>query len=212
MSLAYKVLNINDYQAISDEVYQYIVDHTNVLLLKNVFVDQDIDHMLSCCPSLVNFLNTYNLTPNRLATIACAENSKIKMHRDDDGIEPYVRILWPVRNCQGSKTKIWKVPNEVGTVSIDTNGIVYTDFPCDQEYEQIEEFELSSPVLFNASYAHSVDPAPRKQIRIGFNRPYYNSTRISFTIGFDRSLPISKSIDAWQELGFFNQGERHETR
>jgi hypothetical protein len=203
----YKFLNINDYHLISNEVYQYTVDHTQVLLLENPFVDQDINKMLYYCPLLNGFLNTYKLIPKRLAIIVCAENSKIKMHKDNDGIEPYVRILWPVRNCQGSRTRLWNVPDGAGTVSIDTNGIVYTDFSIDQERELIGEFELLSPVLFNASCAHSVDPAPRKQIKIGFNRPYYKPIRISFTIGFDRSLSISKSIDAWQELGFFNQGE-----
>ena len=200
MKPIYKFLNINNHQEISNEVYQYIVDHTDVLLCKNIFVDQDIGQMLNYCPLLNDFLNIYKLIPKRLAIIVCPKNSEITMHRDNDGTNSYVRILWPVRNCQGSITKLWQVPDDAGTL-INTNGIVYTAFPWDQPREQIDEFELSHPVLFNASCAHSVHPAPES-----------TQTRISFTIGFDRDLPISKSIEAWSELGFFNQGDGHETR
>jgi len=201
MDQVYRFINVENYQAINNEVHQYIVAHTQVLQLENVFVDQDIDHMLSCCPQLSKFLSAHSLVPNRLATIVCAGSLEIEMHRDNDGTNSYVRILWPVQNCQGSKTKIWAVPKDSGIVMLDTNGIVYTGFSGDQKRIQLDEFELSQPVLFNASCAHSVHPAPGS-----------TQTRISFTIGFDRDLPISKSIEAWSELGFFNQGDGHETR
>lgn len=191
MSNIWKYLNVSSHQKISNEVYKYIVDHTQILALENIFVDQDIDHMLSRCLRLAGFLSYHNLVPKRLATIVCASSSEIEMHKDNDGIMPYIRILWPIRNCQGSKTKIWAVPKDAGTVMVDTNGIVYTGFPSDQKRSQIDEFELSHPVLFNASCAHSVHPAPGS-----------TQTRISFTMGFDRDLPISKSIEAWSELGY----------
>ena len=191
MKPIYKFLNINNHQEISNEVYQYIVDHTQVLLLENPFVLKDIGQMLNYCPLLNDFLNIYKLIPKKLAIILVfPKNSENSMHKDLDGADPYVRILWPVRNCQGSITKLWQVPDDAGTL-INTNGIVYTAFPWDQPREQIDEFELLSPVLFNASCAHSVHSAPES-----------TQTRISFTIGFDRDLPISKSIEAWSELGF----------
>ena len=191
MNKIFKFLDVDNHVQISNEVYGYIVAHTQVLDLANVFVDQHIDHMLSCCTQLNAFLSAHSLVPNRLATIVCAGSLEIEMHRDNDGQAPYVRILWPVRNCQGSKTKIWAVPKDSGTLMLDTNGIVYTGFSGDQKRIQLDEFELSQPVLFNASCAHSVHPAPGS-----------TQTRISFTMGFDRDLPISKSIDAWQELGY----------
>lgn len=191
MNRSYQFIDVKNHQDIGNEVHAYIVAHTQVLQLENIFVDQDINHMLSCCPLLAKFLSAHSLAPKRLATIVCAGSSEIEMHRDNDGTKPYVRILWPVQNCQGSKTKIWAVPKDAGIVMPDTNGIVYTGFPSDQKRIQLDEFELSQPVLFNASCAHSVHPA------LGSTE-----TRISFTIGFDRDLPISKSIEAWVELGY----------
>ena len=182
----YKFLNIDNHQDISDEVYKYIVDHTDALLCKNYFNDQPIHHMLSYCPLLVEFLNGRHLIPQRLATIVCANKDDVVMHKDSDGENSYVRILWPIRNCQGSKTKIWKVPDGAGKLASDTNGILYTEFPKDQERELIDEFELLSPLLFDASCVHSVHPNTDLE-----------GHRITFTIGFDRDLPISKSINAW---------------
>ena len=186
MKPIYKFLNINNHQAISDEVYKYIVDHTDALLCKNYFNDQPIHHMLSYCPLLAEFLNSRHLIPERLATIVCANNDDVVMHKDSDGVNSYVRILWPIRNCQGSKTKIWKVPDGAGKLTSDTNGVLYTEFPKDQERDLIDEFELLSPVLFNASCVHSVHPNTDLE-----------GHRITFTIGFDKDLPISKSINAW---------------
>jgi len=186
MKLAYKFLDVENHQDISEEVYKYIVDHTDAMLSKNYFNDQSIHHMLSHCPLLAEFLNSRHLIPERLATIVCADNDIVSMHKDNDGVDPYVRILWPVRNCQGSMTKLWQVPDGAGKLTSDTNGILYTGFPMDQERELITEFELVSPVLFDASCVHSVHPNPKLSGR-----------RISFTIGFDRDLSISKSIKAW---------------
>ena len=186
MRLTHKFLNIPDHQKISDEVYKYIVDHTDALSSKNYFNDQSIHHMLSYCPLLVEFLNSRHLVPKRLATIVCANKDTLSIHKDSDGVYPYIRILWPVKNCQGSKTKIWQVPDGAGKLASDTNGILYTEFSKDQERELIDEFELVSPVLFDASCVHSVHPNTDLE-----------EHRISFTIGFDKELPISKSIKAW---------------
>ena len=125
MKLAYKFLDVENHQDISEEVYKYIVDHTDAMLSKNYFNDQSIHHMLSHCPLLAEFLNSRHLIPERLATIVCADNDIVSMHKDNDGVDPYVRILWPVRNCQGSMTKLWQVPDGAGKLTSDTNGILY---------------------------------------------------------------------------------------
>jgi hypothetical protein len=182
----YKFLNIDNHQVIGDEVYQYVVNHTDRLLDSHYFVDHTVHHMLSYCPLLAEFLNSRHLIPERLATIVCANNDIVSMHKDNDGVDSYVRILWPVRNCQGSMTKLWQVPDGAGKLTSDTNGILYTEFTMDQPREQIGEFELSLPLVFDASCVHSVHP-----------NTDLDGHRISFTIGFDKDLPISKSIKAW---------------
>ena len=192
MNKIWKYLDIDAHQAISDEVYQYLADHTDALLGEQYFVDQSIHHMLRHCPLLTEFLNKNNLFPKRLATIVCLSHDEINIHKDFDGEDPYVRILWPVKNCQGSKTKFWKVPSDAGQLTTggygtrDGPGITSIAFPKNYDYEVIDEFELSSPLVFDGTYAHSIHP-----------NPDLSGPRVSFTIGFDQDLPISKSIKAW---------------
>jgi hypothetical protein len=59
----------------------------------------------------------------------------------------------------------------------------------DQTWSLIHEFELVQPVLIDVSVAHEVHTAPDA---IDY--------RISFTMGFDQDLPISKTINAWSEF------------
>ena len=187
MSKYWKSLGIDDHQAISDEVYGYVINHPDLLSSKkNYFFNQPVSYMLTRCPLLLEFLKKQQLTPVLLGIIVCNNQRELGMHRDNDGTYPWLRILWPIRNCQGSTTKIWKVPDGAGTITSDSMGTLFVEFLDNQERELIEEFELVSPVLFDSSSAHSV--RPNAEIK---------EHRISLTIGFDRDLPISKSIKAW---------------
>ena len=188
MSKYWKPLSIANHQAISDEIYDYVVNHTELLTGKEYyFTRQHISYMLYHCPLLFEFLKKHDLTPVFVGVILCnKQRGNIPMHRDHDGLKPWLRLLWPVRNCQGSKTKIWQVPDGAGVNAVDSNNILFVNFPPNQERELIEEFELVSPVIFDASSPHSVESNPEIKDR-----------RISLTIGFDQELPISKSFKAW---------------
>ena len=63
---------------------------------------------------------------------------------------------------------------------------IYYKITEQQEWPSLGEIELTQPVIFDASVAHEVHPAPSA-----------TEHRISFTMGFDRDLPISKSVKAW---------------
>ena len=60
----------------------------------------------------------------------------------------------PFENCEGSITKFWKNKNPV-VIKKTPNGYPYADLKK-EECDQIDEFKLSRPVLFNASIPHSV--------------------------------------------------------
>ena len=126
------------------------------------------------------------------------EQGKDSLHVDM--LDPYVRILWPIKNCQGAITKLFDIPRENLKESFldgaehtfDPNHATSYFFPIEQrDWPLINEFELSQPVLIDVSVAHAVYPAPGA-----------TEYRISFAMGFDKDLPISKSIDAWTELNF----------
>ena len=182
----YRFLDVDNYPAISDEVYNYVINYTDALSVKNYIDPEPIHLMLSYCPLLADFLHNQQLVPEVIGIIVVDGQSDLAIHTDTSDSNPYIRITWPVKNCQGSTTKIWKMPEGVGEVYSHTDGKLFTTFSSDKTGELIDEFELKSPVLFDVSHPHSVHPNTNLQ-----------GPRISFTMGFDRDLPISKSINAW---------------
>lgn len=188
MKLVYKFYDVENHQAISDEVYDYVVNHTEILKPKTpvFFNDINILSMLRHTPLLINFLHEKFLEPKQIAVVVVPADMKPYLHVDT--VDPYVRLLWPIKNCTGTKTKFYDIPREYLELDHDSQGSsnIYYNITKEQQWPLIDEVELSQPLIFDASVAHAVHPAP-------------NATehRISFTIGFDKDLPISKSVKAW---------------
>jgi hypothetical protein len=188
MKLIYKFYDVENHQAISDEVYNYVVNHSGILKpSKPVFFNNvDIPSMLIHTPTLVEFLQKSSLMPTQISIIVVGPNREQNIHVDTS--DPYVRLLWPVKNCTGTRTKFYDVPRECLELKHDPrlSSDIYYMFDEQAEWPPLGEFELTQPVIFDASVAHEVLPAPDA-----------TEPRISFTIGFDRDLPISKSVKAW---------------
>ena len=106
-----------------------------------------------------------------------------------DRLEPYVRILWPIRNCEKSVTKFFDADPALVQIEYLENNIPYYGVYDMKNLRMIDQFELSSPLVFDSGIAHSVHPAPNA-----------TKTRISFSIGFDEDLEISQSVDSWSDF------------
>jgi hypothetical protein len=188
MKLVYKFYDVENYQAISDEVYNYVVNHTEILKprVPVFFNDVDVLHMLKHVPILTAFLYQRSLTPKQIAVVVVMPGATTTLHVDT--IDPYVRLLWPVRNCAGARTKFYDVPRECLELEHNSLGAsnIYYNIIEQRDWPPLGEVELTQPVIFDASVAHEVHPAPDA-----------TEPRITFTIGFDRDLPISKSVKAW---------------
>ena len=178
---------VDNFHAIGDEVYNYVVNHTDILKPQEpvFFTDTDVQHTLEHTPLLSDFLNQRSLVPTKFSIIVAPADMNPYLHVDTK--DAFVRILWPVRNCKGSRTKFYDIPRKYLKLSrLPDGGVIYYDIIKQHNWEQVDEFELSSPMVFDASVAHAVHPAPDA-----------TGHRISFSVGFDRELPISKSVTAW---------------
>ena len=188
MKLVYKFYDVENHQAISDEVYDYVVNHTDILKPREpiFFNDVDIFSMLKHTPLLAEFLQQQSLIAKQIAVAVVMPGANSHLHVDT--IDPYVRLLWPVRNCAGTCTKFYDVPRECLELVHNTAGAsnIYYNIIGQQEWLSLGEIELTQPVVFDASVAHIVHSAPDA-----------TKPRISFTMGFDRDLPISKSVRSW---------------
>jgi hypothetical protein len=185
----YRFLDVDNFQAISDEVYDYVVNHTDILNPKRrvvFYTDVSIPHILKYSPSLTKFLNQKLLIPDLISVVVVPPWEVPYIHVDY--IDPYVRLLWPVRNCAGSQTKFYDIPKEFLVLNSESAASTntYYDISEQRDWPVLEEVELIQPIVFDSSVAHAVHPAPDA-----------TENRISFTIGFDKDLSISKSVKAW---------------
>ena len=199
MNNIYRPLDVNNYQAIGHEVYIYAKNHSDVIQ-RQLFLEHDIPHMLSHCSLLARFLNKNQLTPTVVAITVMNLYSGFPLHRDSQGKAPWIRILWPIINCEGSKTKFWSV-DDSHSYLIPHPTIPFTGYLDNAPCDLIDEFELSQPMVVDVQTVHSVHPDPITTE--AHKKSLLDQVRISFTIGFDRDLPISRSLDAW--IGFQDQ-------
>ena len=193
MSSIYKFLNVDNHQVISDEIYNFVLNHSDLLGddAKFLFSLMDIDDMLMHTPLLKKFLDEKSLQPTVIGIVVTHADSPSNLHVDyvDNPNTTYIRMLWPVRNCHDSRTIFYNVPNECIQLIEQPNGKPYYSIPDDQKLEYADEFQLTSPLVFDVSVAHEVVPAPDT-----------TQHRISCSIGFDRNLAVSKSLEAWNDF------------
>ena len=183
----WKFLEVDNYQKISDDIYDYMANYTEILKSKTPVFYNNVSpiHIVQHVPSLKKFLDDRFL-PMPTAIIVVPPSVERNLHSDT--VDPYVRILWPIKNCQGSLTKMFDVPRECLKLNFSQSGSTdtYYQISLEKDWPLISDIELLQPVLIDVSIAHEVHPAPDA-----------TESRISFTIGFDRDLPISKSIKTW---------------
>jgi hypothetical protein len=185
----WKFLDIENHQKISDDIYNYMANHTGILKSETPVFYNNVSpiHIVQHVPSLKQFLDDKFL-PMPTVTAIIVVTPSVERNLHSDTVDPYVRILWPIKNCQGSITKMFDVPRECLELTFSQSGSTdtYYQISLEKDWPLIGDIELLQPVLIDVSIAHEVHPAPDA-----------TKSRISFTLGFDRDLPISKSIKAW---------------
>ena len=188
MKQTFKYLDVPNHQLVSDQVYDFIVNQTDILKprIPVFFNDVNTMHILDHAPALKDFLRERYLDPSLISIVVVTADETPYLHVDT--IDPYVRLLWPVRNCENTVTKMYDVPREFLALDWKNNHSTntYYDIVEQRDWPLVAEIELTRPVVLDVSVAHAVHPAKDA-----------TDHRISFTIGFDRDLPISRSIRAW---------------
>jgi len=190
MKSIHKFLNIRNYEKLSHEVYDYLNKRTNLLSAPQppFFNELNVKDILKNVKSVREFLTKNNLVAKRFIVIIVPPgNQPDNLHFDR--LAPYVRILWPIRNCEKSVTKFFDADPAKAHIEYLENKIPYY-YPGDLVVSSmIDQFELTQPLVFDSGVAHNVHPAPNA-----------TKARISFSIGFDEDLEISQSVDSWSNF------------
>jgi hypothetical protein len=183
-------LNVDNHNTISTQLANYVVAQTDLLASRPwcTFSEVSVSHVLQHVPLLKDFCQQKMLNPVFMAVIIVAPAVKDNPGIHVDSEYPWVRILWPVYNCIGTLTKLYHASENTYDEVCDRSvaSVPYYMIKKDAVVQQIDSFELRQPVVFDTGTPHSV-----------YRSADCRGPRISFTMGFDRDLEISKSIQAW---------------
>ena len=177
MTITYKFLDVPDHQQISNDVYKYMVRHTNFLKTSEFWNWTDYKDLLRHVPALDAWLQSKNLNPDMIAIIQSYWNMEQEanlnsLHVD---VDQALRILWPIKNCHGTTTKFYDIGSQYLKLTTLEEGTEYYEITSAGPWNVIDEFELCQPVLFNPGVAHCI-----------FLNRKMTQPRWSMTIGFDK--------------------------
>ena len=188
--MIYKFLDIPNYSLISNKIYDYVLTKTDIMTGDTVWNETNQQEILNEVPELKLVLDNLQLKVERhggeaIAIVKADPGIGIKIHMDYD-TEP--RILWPIRNCQGSYTKFFKVnPTNIIQQRRVVDGSIYNYLITDPESaKQIDSLELTAPVVFTPWIPHGV-----------WCNPDCNEPRLTMTIKFNNNTDFGKDLEKY---------------
>lgn len=179
----FKYMPDGNYSLISEKIYSYIANHTDILTTKPPRADwpywylESNENIQNYYPELIDYFNSLNLQIKYAVIIYSPPGVQGMVHIDGytrtskDDMLP-LRCLWPIKNCEGSFTKFFDVDPTAVEEKFLPNGIPYLEVLPGPKTE-IGSLELVKPVIFNPNIAHGI-----------FTNPDCVDGRISLTVGF----------------------------
>jgi hypothetical protein len=175
----FKLLDVENYQLISDKIYDYVVNQTDILKtqydwnnLKVADVSKHVPELFETCKNIIP-------VPIEMLSIVYRNSGDDGKIHIDDGIRIY-RLLWPIRNCQGSYTKFYDIGNNTVKRHYNPNGNSFLTIVGPNPYKEIVSVELIKPMVFHTKTAHGI-----------FTNHTLSEPRLTLTIGFG-SNPIDQ--------------------
>lgn len=149
-----KNLYIPNYQSLLKELRSFYLEKLPPLSAPP-FSLVDTRELLIKCPITNAWLKENNLLLRAAALIKTVPRDwPVDPHIDTQ--KHYLAINFPIENCEGCWTSLYKLKKGSICNSILPNNVTYISFTEDAEFEEISKFTLESPVIFNTKIPHQV--------------------------------------------------------
>jgi hypothetical protein len=175
--MIYKYIDIENYEHISEKVYNFVLNKTQILQENATWNTLPSEKLLQDVPELLKAFESLGLksfTAERFSIVKCNPKLNIKVHIDND---THARILWPIKNCKGSYTKFFEVGDAYIEKKYGVKGDLYYHIEDISTAKLLESVELIKPIVFDPRIPHGV-----------WSNPLYEEARLTLTIKFDKSL------------------------
>lgn len=170
---------------ISEKIYSYIVNHTDILKTKSPRDDWGFwysvsnENIQTYCPELIDYFDSLDLQIKYVVIIYSPARVEGMVHIDGNtrlgNDDLPLRCLWPIKNCEGSFTKFFDVSQTTVEEKILSSGYPYLEV-LPGPMTEIGGLELVKPIIFNPNVAHGI-----------FTNPNCDEGRISLTVGFNNT-------------------------
>jgi hypothetical protein len=150
----FRYLDCPDWQNIAIKLHDFIEKETSIPSTTEFWNHVDKEHLLECIPEIESYFISLGLNISHFAIIKMIDGHSTDIHIDWGA--PSSRIQWPILNCSKSTTKLYKISK--GKPRVDIIGKIPYWNLSDAEFEVVDEFNLSKPVVWRTSLPHCVFP------------------------------------------------------
>jgi hypothetical protein len=176
MAKVFNYLDIKDHELISEKLYQYVLEHTDILKNKIYWNTLNLEHVLEHIPELTVAVKP--VIPARMFMIAIfytPPGFAGGIHIDSNVLD--YRVLWPVHNCKGSYTKFFDLNGNQLVEKFTEGNDPYMSIEEKYPLVEIASAETLAPLVLHVKTPHGI-----------YTNPEHSGPRLTATMGFDYPL------------------------
>jgi len=177
----YQYIDVGQQELISNKLYHYATAHAGVNR-KWGWTNVDLSNLKLHVPEL--FEELAKIIPHPVEMVAILMFlPKTNGEKHVDFERHQHRMLWPVRNCEGSYTKFYDLNGNKLITKFGKQGERYLASTGTNPLVEIAAVELIKPIVFSPKILHGV-----------YTNPDCDEPRITATIGFG-DYPLDKFLE-----------------
>lgn len=167
----FQYIDVDRQQLISDRLYEYVINHTNIQN-KWGWNGVNLVALKEHVPELFEELG--KVVDHEITMVAILMfRPKTVGEKHVDFEKHQYRMLWPIRNCEGSYTKFYDLNGNKLVTKFGKQGERFLAASGNKPLIELASVELVKPIVFSPKILHGV-----------YTNPDCNEPRLTATIGF----------------------------
>lgn len=158
----YKEIEIDNYELIRKEIYDYIINKTSILDTDRFWTLSNYREMLVDCPMLSQYIEKFvKLDVIYIGLVKVDNATQEVIHIDTDNT---CKLLLPILNSDSAETRFYNTPKQEckNTPLYDYGFDIFTSTRTKDE--MIGKIVVKQPTILNAAIAHSVHILSNKKL------------------------------------------------